>query len=81
MFHNGIHIGSTNAHPGAVTKCIFCDGDSRFIKSSGAKAKAMILTPAGLFLEFQDGAEKLIPFANIYEVDLMQEPKAEKKAG
>lgn len=78
MFHNGIHIGSTAAHPGKVTKCLFAAGDERFAKSSGDKCKVMAITPAGVYLEFADSAEKLIPFSNIYESDLFPEVAPEK---
>lgn len=67
--HNGVYIGiPPNAR---VEKVIINLNSSLVLPLNRKGASSMRLTPLGLHVFFDEGVEKLVPFANIYEMDLM----------
>lgn len=72
MCHNGVHCGmNINSR---VSKCVMHDEHLAYAGAGGTKAK-MTMTPLGVLMEFADGAEKLVPLSNIYEIDFQVETK------
>lgn len=81
ILHNGIHLGAPGA--GFIAKTILhVDKVKNMISPMGKLgADEMVLTPIGVFLRFEkEKLEKVVPFANIYELDLAPEAAVEKVA-
>src|SRR4051812_41664669 len=70
QFHNGVHLG---VPPHARVEKAILHEKTSFPKPLGRRcADEMQVTPIGVYIRFGD-EEKVVPWSNIYEVDLLPE--------